>query len=70
MKKLIFWLFIFVVLAADQIRRFGEFAGLWIGIFLVPIVFVLQLMLGRCFGLHRQQPTDESSHSNAPTRPR
>ena len=60
MKKLIFCLFVCVGLAADQIRRYGEFAGLLIGIFLVPILFVLQLMLGRCFGLHRPLPSDEA----------
>ncbi len=61
MKQLIFWLLVFVGLAVDQIHRHGEFAGLGIGVFLVPIVFVLQLMLGRCLGLHRQLPTDQSS---------
>lgn len=59
MKKLIFWLLIFVGLAADQYRRFGPYASFGIGIFLMPIIFILQLMLARCFGFHHQEPTDD-----------
>ncbi len=65
MKKLIFWLLVFVGLAADQVRRYGEFAGIFIGIFLVPIVFILQLMLGRCFGFHRQMPPDDADDDHS-----
>ena len=64
MKKLIFWLLVFVGLAADQIRRHGAYAGLGIGIFLIPIVFILQLMLARCFGFHRQMPRDDFAEDN------
>lgn len=64
MKKLIYWLLVFVGLAADQIREHGAFAGFGIGILLVPIVFILQLMLARCFGFHHQMPTDDPGSDN------
>lgn len=69
MKKLIFWLLVFVGLAADQIRRHGEFAGVGIGIFLVPIVIILQLMLACCFGFHRQMPTDDTADDHNRSKP-
>lgn len=70
MKKLIFCLFVFVGLAADQIRRHGEFAGFGIGFFLIPIVIILQLMLARCFGFHRQMPTDDTAEDHNRSKPR
>lgn len=67
--KLIFWLLVFVGLAEDQIRRHGEFAGVGIGILLVPIVFILQLMVARCFGFHRQMPTDDTADDHNDSKP-
>lgn len=69
MKKLIYWLLVFVGLAADQIREHGVFAGFGIGILLVPIVFILQLMLARCFGFHRQMPTDDTADAPSRSKP-
>lgn len=70
MRKLIFWLLVFVGLAADQIRRHGEFAGFGIGFFLLPIIFILQLMLARCFGFHHQMPTDDTVDDHTDSKPR
>ena len=69
MKKLIFWLLVFVGLAAVQFRRFGPYASFGIGFFLMPIIFILQLMLARCFGFHRQMPTDDTSDDHNRSKP-
>ena len=70
MTRLVFWLLVFVALAADQIRRFGPFASFGICFFLMPIVFILQLMLARCFGFHRQMPTDDIADDHDRSNPR
>ena len=69
MKKLIFCLLIFVGLAADQYRRFGPYASFGIGVILIPIVFILQLMLARCFGFHHQKPTDDTADDHDHSKP-
>ena len=70
MKKLIFWLLVFVGLATDQYRRFGPYASFSIGpLFLMPIIFILQLMLARCFGFHRQMPTDDTTADHNRSKP-
>ncbi len=71
MRKQIFWLLVFVGLAADQYRRFGPYANFGIGpLFLLPIIFILQLMLARCFGFHHQMPTDDTVDDHTDSKPR
>lgn len=45
-----------VALAACEVYRHGAYAGPGIGLYLVPIVFVLSLMAGIAFGLRKPPP--------------
>ena len=45
-----------LALAACEVYRHGAHAGLGIGLYIVPIVFVLSLMAGIGFGLRKPPP--------------
>lgn len=57
-----------LALAACEVYRHGAHAGLGIGLYIVPIVFVLSLMAGIGFGLRKPPPDPCPPLSRRPSR--
>lgn len=68
---LLFILLILLALGVRQIYLYGPYAGLVVGIYLVPILFIIYLMIGIALGFRKSnENTNRNSEENEHNPPR